>query len=70
MSNTENLPTGAFCDYCDNRATSVVKLDTLTANVRYGLEYLVCDDCIVNAEMAMEDQGYLPNEYYTTAAWA
>lgn len=68
MSNTENLPTRAFCDFCDQQATAVVKLDTFARNVQYGLEYLVCDDCIADAEYTMEDQGYLPSEYYTTGA--
>ena len=67
MSNTET-GTAATCEFCDQQATTVVKLDTFARNVHYGLEYLVCDDCIINAEMAMEDQGYLPNEYYTTGA--
>ena len=64
MSNRET------CDYCDQPATMRVKLDMFARNVDFEQFFDVCDDCVINAEMAMEDQGYLPNEYYTTGARA
>lgn len=70
MSNTET-GTAAQCDFCDQQATAIVKLDTFARNVQYGLEYLVCDDCIADAECNMEEQGYHSSEYYTVEnAWA
>lgn len=70
MSNTET-GTAATCDFCDQTAVHVVKLDAFAWNVDYPTEFLVCDDCIADGEENFNSMGYLPDEYYLVEnAWA